>query len=791
MHNAVSHQWVAAPYQRDREHALNSIDQTKSFSYHIDCHRQLRGPYTGAGELLRRLVPEIHQRWADHVIAHKTEILFMAPELQSLVEGSPERPPLPTIAEGQGRLYSHLHTLRLAHGLTDFLLGFLALAENEHGFIWFENVHAADPLDQELIATLLRRVDPRRLLIVVSTTLEPLPEPLQSALTTYASPLRPKPLTIDQCQQLLTTWALSDEWKGWLLRHTAGWRGEWESLQRLSEMLPPVVQMPDEDTQLEEGLHLLVKQCPPALRNALVQSYISSECTSDQVLHKVAYDLADPVVRQQYHDDRAEALEALNQWSLHLGAIPYHCEHGQDPSDYGVQALQKALDYCINMGYHEATIDLGQRGRQVANWETQLDKYWIFTAKMATSLAALGRSDEAEALYKEIRSLTSDPTIHMQAAYATAIISTKHHTPEQRDHQLAKGWLQEAMAFAQVIPHAKESAFYRVFMKNALALIELHLNRIEEALRLVSEGLAYLDQKQERALELEEHRLYRSILLNNRARVYARLGQMEQALADATEMIIYDPSNSEFYSERGNLYQRLGRYQEALDDYNGAIKLDSSYPEAYYNRAGTLSLLGHDDEALYNYNSVLELDPSHIDALINRAGILYEREEFVAARQDVERGLALAPNNAQLLCTLGLIEMAEEHPREAYQALSSAIEHHPSLIEAWTNRAILAYESGNTKAAIDDLTSALALEQNATVLANRGMAYQSCGSWQEAIDDFTDALALADDDAQELLYQRGLCYIQMGNTELADRDFQAHLALGPSPYESELRSLML
>lgn len=125
----------------------------------------------------------------------------------------------------------------------------------------------------------------------------------------------------------------------------------------------------------------------------------------------------------------------------------------------------------------------------------------------------------------------------------------------------------------------------------------------------------------------------------------------------------------------------------------------------------------------------------YLDALLNRASLLYEQGDYASARRDVEHGLQIDPGNAHLLCTLGVVEIAQRRPEEAYQALSSAIECDPSLGAAWTNRAILAFESEQVDGAIDDLTHAIALGENATALYNRGIAYQSQERWSEAIQE--------------------------------------------------------
>src|SRR5262249_48345358 len=129
------------------------------------------------------------------------------------------------------------------------------------------------------------------------------------------------------------------------------------------------------------------------------------------------------------------------------------------------------------------------------------------------------------------------------------------------------------------------------------------------------------------------------------------------------------------------------------------------------------------------------------------------------------------------------------HPEEAHQALTAALEKDPTLREAWSNRAVLEFERGNTNAAIDDLSHALTLGADATVLYNRGFAYQAQKRWKEAIADYTQALGLEGADEQELLYQRALCYLQEQQLDLAQQDFEAHLQMGDSSYVDEISRL--
>jgi hypothetical protein len=71
-------------------------------------------------------------------------------------------------------------------------------------------------------------------------------------------------------------------------------------------------------------------------------AYVTTECTSDDPALIAAYHALAPAERARLHDRRAAELEARGEPSLAVGAIPYHREHGTDPSGGGARARQRA-----------------------------------------------------------------------------------------------------------------------------------------------------------------------------------------------------------------------------------------------------------------------------------------------------------------------------------------------------------------------------------------------------------------------------------------------------------------
>ena len=75
------------------------------------------------------------------------------------------------------------------------------------------------------------------------------------------------------------------------------------------------------------------------------------------------------------------------------------------------------------------------------------------------------------------------------------------------------------------------------------------------------------------------------IMLFELSEVYAKINELEVAIAVLDTAISIDSSYSEFYNNRGLLYYKLDENEKALDDYKRAIALDSTTYVAYGNIA--------------------------------------------------------------------------------------------------------------------------------------------------------------------------------------------------------------
>ena len=524
MTSTPTHWLVIAPEKRTRRQAVHAMGPV---DVEVSAHARLRGPYSGVGRVLEAVVPQADESWPELVHAHRRELLVAAPALAQIIGSGPRSLVDTTPADERTRFFG----LQLIRAVSQGIISFLSeYARRERPgsdgplTLVFDDVQGAEPTTQELIAMLLRRADPAVLRLVIGTTGDPLPPELAASLGRHA-------------------------------RHV-----------RVDETIPP--------TPLDRS---------PA---ELLCAYIESDGTSDDPAELRAYQAAPPAERARLHDERADQLERDDDWNLRLGAIPYHREHGSDPTGAGRRALRVALEHCVATGYSAATVDFGRRGRALCDPIAHQHDYCHFSAKMANALVPLGRIDESAAIYHELRWRYTRPQVHMTCGYGIAMLYTRFFEP--RDHDKALGWANNARLLASAEEDPIERAYFEVFQDNGIALIEMHRGNLERALDLVSRGIERL----ERELPDDRYVVHRSQLLHNRARVLVALRRFDDAYADFTRLIEWDPFYVEYHSDRANVSRRRGDIAAALRDFDEAVAVSPPMPELHYNRANARAEAG-------------------------------------------------------------------------------------------------------------------------------------------------------------------------------------------------------
>ena len=639
----------------------------------VRCHRRLRGPYTGAGEVLRRVVPELLAVDREAVAARAAEIVTMAPELTPMVPLPPQT--LTTLASRaeRTRFYAIVRTLRLSHGAAELLMDWARLLHPGGVVISFLDLDDADPCDREFVSVLLSRCDPELLSVVAEASSAD--DPLGQALARYAT----------------TTQA------------------------RRPPRSEPV---------------------RPAGTD-LAQLFIDSDGTHADPAVRQAYAALPAGERASRHTARAEVLAALGQPSLRLGAIPYHQEHGIDPRGAGAAALTAACDDCFDLGCYAAALELAMRGRQLTAEAEDQEPYFNFTDKAGSCLGYLNQGSGAIACFDELRRITTNPDIHMNSCYDLTMLYTRHLPPADHDEQRALEWVNTAIAIADRHPDPHKRVFFGAFTRNARALVELHRSRRESALALVNEAIAMTDadlRPDEQLLHRSVLLFNRAQVLNalgdyagslrdydvvisrdpewgdyyfERAGVRRAAGRYDEALADYDTAIRLSPPFHEAHYNRADLRRELGDADGALRDLDYAVELDPDHVDTRVNRADLLLELGETQRARADIDAGLELDPENANLLTARGSLLAESGDADAAHASYTAALTADPAFAAAWANRAVLAYSAGRAADAAADLDQAI---GLADDPWLrlNRAIARQDLGENERAAADLDIAVA-----------------------------------------------------------------------------------
>jgi tetratricopeptide (TPR) repeat protein len=250
-----------------------------------------------------------------------------------------------------------------------------------------------------------------------------------------------------------------------------------------------------------------------------------------------------------------------------------------------------------------------------------------------------------------------------------------------------------------------------------------------------------------KAIELDDTLI---MAYENRGSLYYGLGETEKAFDDFNMAVSLDPNDNEarFYRgltsyDIGNTYRANKDFRGfvymafmAIEDFTDAIANDPNDDRFWYWRGYVYMKIADEEQAIDDFNMALDLNPNNAEAWYYRGSIYYDTDEYDKALPDLNEAKRLGVNDA--VEKLGYIH----------------------------------YYIGELDLAIQDFNAFVAYDpDNSSALGYLGYVLCMKGEYEQAIEILNKAIEMG---AVEALYNRGLVYKDMGEFELALRDFDAY-----------------
>ena len=180
-------------------------------------------------------------------------------------------------------------------------------------------------------------------------------------------------------------------------------------------------------------------------------------------------------------------------------------------------------------------------------------------------------------------------------------------------------------------------------------------------------------------------------------------------------------------------------------------------------------------------DSIAKIEERFLDAYsFLRAGMANERTgNYPGAIRAYERGLAVAPQNVELLNSLGFALFQQGKSQEAVAALEKALAVDPKHVKAHNNVALASIDLGEFEVAEAHYRESLAIEPQAAIHNDLGFVLERQGLTDEAIEQYREALEL-DPASASAHYNLGASLVRRGESAAAERHFRTALARMPS-----------
>jgi tetratricopeptide (TPR) repeat protein len=186
--------------------------------------------------------------------------------------------------------------------------------------------------------------------------------------------------------------------------------------------------------------------------------------------------------------------------------------------------------------------------------------------------------------------------------------------------------------------------------------------------------------KKQRALTPDDSGVYYDLALR-----YARLNELDQAVATFRELMRLAPDSFSVCNDLGNIYFEKKEFGKAKDFYQRSLSIEPHFFQAHYNLANLHLLAGELDKSWAAYHRALEIYPECAQIYSNLGVICEKRGEGEEGLKHCEHAISLNPFLPQVYNNLGVLYNKKGDRLKAEENFLKAISFNDRYVEAYCN----------------------------------------------------------------------------------------------------------
>ena len=266
-------------------------------------------------------------------------------------------------------------------------------------------------------------------------------------------------------------------------------------------------------------------------------------------------------------------------------------------------------------------------------------------------------------------------------------------------------------------------------------------------------------------------------LLNERAKTFLDVDELNYALADIGKALLIDSTVAKYYLTISDVYFRLNKPVQCQKALLKANKLQPDYVEPLYRLAQFELYLGNHKKSIDYANDMLRIDARDDRPFMLKALCFKDLGDTTNAIKNYLEATTKNPDNYDAFVELGVLHWAQKNPL-AENYLKSALEIRPNATDAMYALGMQYQQTDKLNEALEIYTQILQVDSTyRTAYYNMGyIQYQYLQLYNEAIVNFDKAVKV-DPKYYQAVYMRGLSYEAKGDINRAKQEYSYAIEL--------------